>query len=44
MVEQLYQETLCHVQEQVVVGVEQLLLEQELQLLVVELVEQEHLT
>tara|TARA_R100001126_G_scaffold63684_1_gene36434 strand:- start:1198 stop:1572 length:375 start_codon:yes stop_codon:yes gene_type:complete len=44
MVEQLYQETLCHVQEQVVVEVEQLLLEQQEVLLVVELVEQEHLT
>jgi hypothetical protein len=42
MVEQLYQETLCHVQEQVVAVVEQLPLEQQLQLLVVELVEQEH--
>jgi hypothetical protein len=44
MVEQHYQETLCHVREQVVVAVEQLPLEQMQLLLVVELVELVRLT
>jgi hypothetical protein len=44
MVEQHYQETLCHVREQVVVEVEQQQLEQVQLLRVVELVEQDHQT
>jgi hypothetical protein len=44
MVEQHYQETLCHVREQVVVEVELLQLEQVQLLLVVELVELVRLT